>query len=134
MNLNFNLNLQSPGYKNIVKIIIAAIAFLLLIILIFIYLNRPVLTLIAKFDKLPPVSKKLNIYYKGYKVGKTSKILLSEDSKYTLLYLDIYKKGLQLPENVFAKIKIQEDKNKNDYIEIIINYNTILLTFLEKLV
>ncbi|OGI27426.1 MAG: hypothetical protein A2287_10795 [Candidatus Melainabacteria bacterium RIFOXYA12_FULL_32_12] len=75
--------------------------------------NNVQMTLIVKFKEAPPVIQgiirgKTDIYYRGYRVGKVSKITLSEDQKHILFYLDIYYKGLRLPENTKVYLRTQD--------------------------
>lgn len=116
------INLNNEKYSNhkTVLALISTIIFMsFLTILMSVYINRPVMTIVAKFEKLPPIPRSLTVYYKGYKIGKTHKIVLSNDSKYTLLYLNISKRDLKLPDNIIAKLRMPQNKTIKNYIEII---------------
>lgn len=98
-------------------ITIAAIifAFLLMPILLFIkYWNeRPAMTVIAEFQNTPLIThglfkRNINAYYRGYKIGEVSDVKLADDQKSVLLYIDIFHKGLKLPENVIVEIGTED--------------------------
>lgn len=67
----------------------------------------PDMTIIAKFKECSPISTGMPVYYNGVDIGKADKIDFSEDFRYTLVKMNIYKKGMQLPKNIFAVIKTQ---------------------------
>jgi len=69
------------------------------------FLDRPEMTIIVKYKEVPPVIQRLpknrvNIYYRGYNVGRVSDISLSDDQKYIVFSLGIYYKNLRLPKNI----------------------------------
>lgn len=75
--------------------------------------HRPYMTLVLKFRETPPIVEniiigKTNAYYRGYKVGKVSKITLSDNQQYILLYLDIFYRGLKLPENTKFMLRTKD--------------------------
>ncbi len=67
----------------------------------------PDIKVVARFDDPGPVSTGISVYYQGVNIGKVSKIKLSDDFSYTLLYIDIYHKKLKLPRNVTAVIRTE---------------------------
>jgi ABC-type transporter Mla subunit MlaD len=73
----------------------------------------------AKFDELGPISKSMPVYYKGFKVGKTGKVMPSTDFKTTHVKL-VFKSNMSLlPENVYAKVrKFNDEEKTGHYIEI----------------
>ena len=58
----------------------------------------------------------MNVYYKGFKVGKTTKIYPDEDYLHTYLKLKIKPHNIKLPNNIAARIKLNKNK---EYISLI---------------
>lgn len=78
------------------------------------------MTLVAKFDKLPIVPEKMDVYYKGINVGNVIKKVLDKKRGKVLLYLKI-KEDLNLPSNTYAEIEYprgSKDKEVKPYIEL----------------
>ena len=71
----------------------------------------------ATFDKTDPMPSKMGVYYKGYKLGKTSNLKVSKDFKRTYLYLVLNQRGLQLPKNIHVEVKNYDEDTK--YVDII---------------
>lgn len=69
----------------------------------------------AVFEDLEPFPKNLNVYYKGFKLGRTVRVHPSKDFTNTHVEMILNAKDLSLPDNTTAKIKT---KNKKDYIEL----------------
>ncbi len=69
----------------------------------------------AVFEKLEPFPKNIDVYYKGFKLGRTVKVYPSKDFKTTSVDMILNVKGIDLPENISAKVRV---KNKRDYVEI----------------
>ncbi len=61
----------------------------------------------AEFQHLDPFPAKMPVYYKGYKLGTTSKNEISKDFTKTILYIRLKQRGLHLPRNITAEIKKQ---------------------------
>lgn len=61
----------------------------------------------AEFQHLDPFPAKMPVYYKGYKLGTTSKNEISKDFTKTYLYIRLKQRGLHLPKNITAEIKKQ---------------------------
>lgn len=61
----------------------------------------------AEFQHLDPFPAKMPVYYKGYKLGTTSKNEISKDFTKTILYINLKQSGLHLPKNITAEIKNQ---------------------------
>ena len=76
--------------------------------------------LTVKFEDLRPFHKHINVYYKGFKVGKTCKIRPSDDYQSTLVKIAIFEKNLKLPSNTTAILKKEKHlRTKIDYLELI---------------
>ena len=69
----------------------------------------------AVFEDLEPFPKNLNVYYKGFKLGRTVRVHPSKDFTNTHVEMILNAKDLSLPDNTTAKMKT---KNKKDYIEL----------------
>lgn len=70
----------------------------------------------AVFEELEPFPKNLNLYYKGFKIGRSIRVRPSKDFTKTNVDLLVHVNDLSLPDNITAKVKT---KNKRDYIELI---------------
>ena len=70
----------------------------------------------VKFKDLEPLKHTLPVYYKGFKLGHTTKVYPSKDYQSTLVDMRIVLKKLSLPSNTTAILKRKE---KKDYIELI---------------
>lgn len=95
-------------YFIVVTIVIGIISF-------FLYNKLAFLNLVVKFDDLEPFEKQMDVYYKGFKIGKTTKIYPDEDYQNTYLKLKIHPHNIKLPNNITAKIK---KSTLNNYISI----------------
>lgn len=71
----------------------------------------------AEFNKMDPMPSRMGVYYKGYKLGTTSKLKISKDFKTTYLYITLNQRGLQLPKNITARIKNYNEDTK--YVDLI---------------
>jgi ABC-type transporter Mla subunit MlaD len=71
----------------------------------------------AKFPKSGPLSVNMPVYYKGYHIGQTVGVKLSEDYKYSLVKIMLYPSKIKLPENVEAKAK--KPDSRKDYIDLV---------------
>lgn len=69
----------------------------------------------AVFEDLEPFPQNLNVYYKGFKLGRTVRVHPSKDFTNTHVEMILNAKDLSLPDNTTAKMKT---KNKKDYIEL----------------
>ena len=71
----------------------------------------------AEFKKMDPMPARMGVYYKGYKLGTTTKLKISKDFKTTYLYITLNQTGLQLPKNITVQIKNYDEDTK--YVDII---------------
>ena len=78
-------------------------------------INAPKIKVTAQFEDLDLYTKRLPVYYRGFKLGRVTKIYLAKDSKTTNIDMRLKLRGAELPDNVTAKIR---NKKKKDYIEI----------------
>lgn len=97
------------------KFLFWAIIFVLALIGIANYLNHTYIK--AEFNKMDPIPSKMGVYYKGYKLGATSRLRISKDFKKTYLYITLNQRGLHLPKNI--RVKIKKYDNETKYVDII---------------
>ncbi len=97
------------------KIYLIALTIVIGVISLLLYNKLAFLNLVVKFDDLEPFDKQMNVYYKGFKIGKTTKIYPDEDYKNTYLKLKIHPHDIKLPNNITARIK---KSTLNNYISI----------------
>jgi len=71
----------------------------------------------AEFKKMDPMPSRMSVYYKGYKLGTTTKVKISKDFKTTYLYITLNQRGLYLPKNITARIKNYDEDTK--YVDLI---------------
>ena len=69
----------------------------------------------AVFEDMEPFPHNLNVYYKGFKLGRSIRVHPSKDFMTTQVDMVLKAKDLSLPDNITAKVK---SKNKKDYIEL----------------
>lgn len=88
------------------------------VILLFTYLaiSYGEIRVIAQFKDLEPFHHRLPVYYKGFRLGQTSRLYPTDDFKETNVYLRLRLKGIKLPDNTVAIVKNSNDK---DYIELV---------------
>lgn len=97
------------------KFLFWLLIFILVLIVIANYLNHTYIK--AEFNKMDPIPSKMGVYYKGYKLGSTSRLRISKDFKKTYLYITLNQKGLHLPKNI--RVKIKKYDNETKYVDII---------------
>lgn len=72
--------------------------------------------IMVKFTESGPLYKDMQVCYKGYLIGRTQKVIISDDYKYTLLKIVLYPKNPKIPSDVVASVK-QHDI-LGDYIDL----------------
>lgn len=97
------------------KLLFWLLIFILVLIVIANYLNHTYIK--AEFNKMDPIPSKMGVYYKGYKLGSTSRLRISKDFKKTYLYITLNQRGLHLPKNI--RVKIKKYDNETKYVDII---------------
>ncbi len=99
--------------NKMISIIITAFAVCLSV---FLYERFAYLHVTVKFDDLEPFEKQMNVYYKGFKIGKTSKIYPDKNYESTYIKLKLQPRNIKLPSNIAAVIKRTPSK---EYINIV---------------
>lgn len=74
--------------------------------------------IMVKFTESGPLFKHMPVCFKGYQIGYTQKVTLSEDYKYTLVKVVLYPKNPKLPKEIEGVVK-KHDMLGN-YIDLII--------------
>ena len=97
------------------KFLFWLLIFILVLIVIANYLNHTYIK--AEFNKMDPIPSKMGVYFKGYKLGSTSRLRISKDFKKTYLYITLNQRGLHLPKNI--RVKIKKYDNETKYVDII---------------
>lgn len=69
------------------------------------YINHFRYHLKAKFKTSSPLYKNMPVFFKGYKIGKIQKVILSDDYKYTTIEILLYPKNPKLPKDTVAVVK-----------------------------
>ena len=85
------------------KIIILIILIISLGFVVVNYFNHTYIK--AEFKDMDPMPPKMGVYYKGYKLGTSSKVKISKDFKTTYLFITLNQRGLELPKNITVTIK-----------------------------
>lgn len=88
---------------------------LVIILLFYIFYIIGSTKITVDFENLEPFRHHLPVYYKGFKLGHTTKVRPDRDYQSTLVDLRIVLKNLKLPSNTTA---ILRRKDKKDYIEL----------------
>ena len=111
-----NYFFMSKNLKMILIVLSSILAACIIALCIVIPINAPKIRVTASFEDLDLYTKRLPVYYRGFKLGRVIKIYLAPDSKTTLIDMRLKLRGAELPDNVVAKIR---NKKKKDYIEIV---------------
>lgn len=98
------------------RIYIIFLVFILSLIGFLIYNKFDHLNLIVKFSELEPFEKQLPVYYRGFKVGNSTRIYPDKHYKYTYVKLQVYPANVELPKNIRARV---QQINKKDFINLI---------------
>jgi len=93
-----------------------------ILILLFLHLYRVLVSMqiIAEFKELRPLPLRVEVLYKGIKVGEVVSSRHSEDFNYTLVKMRIRPRSICLPSNIKAHLMIEKRRfHDYDYIELI---------------
>ena len=88
----------------------------LVILLHYMFYLLGTIKITARFRELEPFRHNISVYYKGFRLGKTTKVHPGEDYQKTMIDMLIKNKGVQLPANTEI---ILRRKDKKDYIELV---------------
>ena len=96
----FYIKFDKYSYMNNLKIILVLLLVIGAISFLFDYLNHTYIK--AEFNKMDPMPSKMGVYYKGYKLGSTTKLKISKEFRTTYLNIKLNQRALQLPKNISA--------------------------------
>ncbi len=107
--------------KKLILLILSFILLLFTFVLIFFFIkyisNVAHYTHIkAEFTELAPFSKNMPVYFKGFKIGKVTKIEPKDDFTATQMSLTLFPKNVKFPKNISLKVKSY--KKNTTYAEI----------------
>ncbi len=97
-------------YKKVILMIPVAFLGLMIILYIFKYVLKP--TIILEFKDSQIVPKGTIVEFKGHKISKIFKIKLSDDLKKTYAYFRLKSMFMKLPRNIIAILKINKNTGK----------------------
>lgn len=72
----------------------------------------------AEFSELAPFSNKMPVYFKGFKIGKITKILPKDDFTTTLMDVTLFPENIKFPKNITLQVKSY--KGNLTYAEIVL--------------
>lgn len=95
------------------KIVTQVLSFIALIFIIFgsIFMTRYIIQsakqthIKAEFTELAPFNVKMPVYFKGFKIGKITKIEPKDDFTSTLMYVTLFPEKIKFPQNITLHIK-----------------------------
>lgn len=87
------------------KLHMTTIILFIIFILFLLYNRLAFINIVVKFDALEPFDRQMNVYFKGFKIGRTTKIYPDADYKNTYLNLRLYRGKINLPVNSTVKIR-----------------------------
>lgn len=61
--------------------------------------------IMVKFVASGPLFRGMPVCFKGYRIGQTQKVILSEDYKYSLVKIVLYPKNPKLPKDIIGVVK-----------------------------
>ncbi len=59
----------------------------------------------AEFTELAPFQSKMSVYFRGFKIGKITKIEPKEDFSSTLMHITLFPEKISFPQNIRLQIK-----------------------------
>lgn len=110
-------------FIKLLPILAVILAFLLLVFLYQLYRHFFGYNIAAEFKELGPTGKSMVVYYKGFRVGRTSRIIPNKDFSGSYVRIILDKNLNKLPSNLIAKVKKMEGAEGKqagqDYIELL---------------
>ena len=75
----------------------------------------------VQFEDARPISHRMPVYYKGFKIGRTLRMRPSKDYKTTLLTVELNPRDMRLPVNITATLNREKKKTwrESDFIDIV---------------
>ena len=97
------------------KLLILFLVVILVFAIFLVYDFLAFTNVLVKFDELEPFEKQMNVYFRGFKVGKTTKIYPNEDYTNTYLKLKLKANKANFPKNIQVNIR---KKKSGGYVDI----------------
>ena len=72
----------------------------------------------AVFNEAEPLENNMNVFFKGFRIGKVTGVEPNEDYTATYLHIVLFPADIRLPENISVKVK--DYKNEYTYVDIIL--------------
>lgn len=94
-----NIKQVKRGIKDILYILMAVL------VVLGIYFYYIQYYIIVRFNELGPLSKNMAVYYKGFKIGKISRISPDKDFKHILVKVTLSTSNLDLPQNTIVTVE-----------------------------
>lgn len=107
------------GIRNFILTTLLILFFLVIIIPggYYFYRYLSYTRIVAEFDDAEPLPPKMSVFYKGFNIGKVTKVQPMDDYTKTEVHLLFFPADLQLPKNVTARVR--NYRKKFDYIDIV---------------
>jgi len=86
-------------------IFLMLIGFGILFLIIYAVQNAQQMHIKAEFTELAPFNARMPVYFKGFKIGKVTKIAPKDDFKSTLMYITLFPDEIKFPQNIILQIK-----------------------------
>ena len=100
---------------------IGILFFVLMLFFLFYTLNKMHnVNITVEFKDLRPFHHKIDVYYKGFKIGHAGDLRPADDYQTTLMSVTLHAKDLKLPVNMVAKLKREKSGRREvDYVDLI---------------
>ena len=72
----------------------------------------------AEFSELEPFAKHMPVYFKGFRIGKVTKVVPTDNFTSTRMHIVLFPKKIVFPKNMKAQVRNFEDDF--DYVELVI--------------
>lgn len=109
--------------KNLIINILSLILFVILLsgfvwLGIYIYHAVHYTKIEAEFEELEPFSTHMPVFFKGFKIGKITKVVPIDNYTSTRMHITLFPDHLKLPKNIKAQVRSYKDDF--DYVEIVL--------------
>lgn len=71
----------------------------------------------AVFDEAEPIPPGMKVFYKGFLIGKVTKVIPNEDYTAVHMHIVLFPEEVKIPDNI--SVKIREYKDDFDYVDIV---------------
>lgn len=109
---------KNPNIQKIKKPAEELLLILLILLVVgWVYIYSTTYYVVIRFDELGLITKNMNAYYNGFKVGKIVNIKPDSDFKHMVARVNLFYKELKLPQN--TTVKVQSFPNGELYLQFI---------------